>query len=51
MVEHIKESSTNFLFFQEGECYKDRNYPESSRMSMSRNMMFQEFSRTVTHQF
>ena len=32
-------------------CYKDRNYRESSRMSMSRNALFQEFSRTVVHQF
>ena len=30
-------------------CYKDQNYPESSRRSMSGNVMFQEFSRTVTH--
>ena len=39
------------FFFQEGECYKDQNYHESSRRSMSLNVMFQEFSRTMTHQF
>ena len=38
-------------FFEEGECYKDWNYLESSRRTMSRNVLFQEFSRTVTHQF
>ena len=32
-------------------CYRGRNYLESSPRSMSRNMFFQEFPRTLTHQF
>ena len=40
-----------YLFTVDELCYKDWNYLESSRRSMSRNVLFQEFSRTVTHQF
>lgn len=32
-------------------CYKNRNCLETSPRSMSRNVLFREFSRTVTHQF
>ena len=41
-----------FCFFTVDKlCYKDWNYLESSRRSMSRNVLFHEFSRTVTHLF